>query len=90
MQKLPNEVTHHSKSLIFAQKFNSQNFDKTLLLLYLKFCAKIGKCYWICHTKRYQLIEFSCQNLDFDPKLKLQNIGKSQFWPISSWILEIL
>ena len=31
--------------------------------------------------KRIKKINFHAKNLDFDPKLNLQNIQKSQYWP---------
>ena len=63
-------TTHYSKSWIFVQKFN---FDKTLKIWTLNFRAKSRRF----HPKMYQIIEFSCQNSRFWPK-----IGKIKlnFW----------
>ena len=34
-------------------------------------------------NKRNKYLNFRAKNLDFDRKLNFQNIGKTQFWPIS-------
>ena len=73
-------LTHYSESLIFDhQKFN---FHKTLLLgMYIfEFSHQNSKVF---ANKRIKCLNFHAKNLNFDRKLNFQNIGKSQFWPIS-------
>ena len=59
-------------------KFVSKNsiLTKLSFLIYLNFCAKIGRHSSIFHPKQYQIIDFSCQKSTFWPKIELKKYRK--------------
>ena len=59
------KISHCSKPRSFVQKF--------------EFCDKIRRYIWIFNSKKHQIFEFFAKNLDFEPKLNLQNIENINF-----------
>ena len=73
------EPIKSSKNWIFVPKFN---FDKTLFFDLFEFLRQSWKMFIYKSIKN---LNFRAKNLDFEPKLGLQNIKNNnfnQFWPI--------
>ena len=80
---------HFSKSLIFVQKFT---FDKILLWDILMYRYQYSR---IFQSKKYQIIQFSCQKSNFWRKIGLSNQSNFDLFPDESskfwcfWLLKI-
>ena len=74
-----NQSSKSSKNWIFVPKFN---FDKTLFFDLFEFLRQSWK---MIIYKSIKNLNFRAKNLDFEPKLGLQNTKNKnfdQFWPI--------